>query len=113
MPAKLFKKKAKTKNSYVSPISGTTRSILSDSTLPRIRDYDYQNANHNFARRPVKKQAPGQSADEDGTSRRASPGGPDVNEEVRTSCSPPSVHIRDLSPTYIFVMLVASRPRLP
>ncbi|THX98207.1 hypothetical protein D6D08_00169 [Aureobasidium pullulans] len=45
MPAKLFKKKAKTKNS------------------------------------PVKKQAPGQSADEDGTSRRASPGGPDVNEE--------------------------------
>ncbi|TIA40082.1 hypothetical protein D6C78_02767 [Aureobasidium pullulans] len=81
MPAKLFKKKAKTKNSYVSPISGTTRSILSDSTLPRIRDYDYQNANHNFARRPVKKQAPGQSADEDGTSRRASPGGPDVNEE--------------------------------
>ncbi|KAG9587967.1 hypothetical protein KCV04_g10963, partial [Aureobasidium melanogenum] len=27
------------------------------------------------------KQAPGQSADEDGTSRRASPSGPDVNEE--------------------------------
>ncbi|CAD0041136.1 unnamed protein product [Aureobasidium pullulans] len=49
---KLFKKKAKTKNSYVSPIFGITRSILSDSTLPRIRDYDYQNANHNFARRP-------------------------------------------------------------
>ncbi|KAH0355658.1 hypothetical protein KCU83_g1886, partial [Aureobasidium melanogenum] len=45
MPAKVTKKKAKTKNS------------------------------------PVKKQAPGQSADEDGTSRRASPSGPDVNEE--------------------------------
>ncbi|KAG9680566.1 hypothetical protein KCU95_g6394, partial [Aureobasidium melanogenum] len=45
MPAKVTKKKAKTKHS------------------------------------PVKKQAPGQSADEDGTSRRASPSGPDVNEE--------------------------------
>ncbi|KAG9997706.1 hypothetical protein KCU60_g22788, partial [Aureobasidium melanogenum] len=45
MPAKVMKKKAKTKHS------------------------------------PVKKQAPGQSADEDGTSRRASPSGPDVNEE--------------------------------
>ncbi|KAI4761816.1 hypothetical protein E4T52_06015 [Aureobasidium sp. EXF-3400] len=45
MPAKILKKKAKTKHS------------------------------------PVKKQAPGQSPDEDGTSRRASPSGPDVNEE--------------------------------
>ncbi|KAI5239158.1 hypothetical protein E4T43_06944 [Aureobasidium subglaciale] len=63
-----------------SPPSGSRRNTPMRASIPAKMIQKKAKTKHS----PVKKQVPGQNADEGGISRRPSPGGPDANEEVQT-----------------------------